>query len=297
VATERNLGTGRVLFDGAIDMHLHFGPEPLTSRAAATTHAVDPRQAAQEAAAAGMRAIVLKAHEFPSHLVAKLAEEDFPDVRVIGSICCDFPVGGLNPVAVETALNAGVGVVWLPTISSSRYTDYFGLHGWEGKTGIDLLDEQGELLPVVHEILDLVHEHHAVLATGHISRTEHFAVVEAYRGRGPVVVTHGMQEAPRGPILSEQDCLELIEMGAAIELTARSCLDTPAAHDRVTHAVQRFPVDSVVLSTDYGWTTRLPHPADGFRSYVDSLYQEGAPTKVLRQMACTNAARILGIEG
>jgi hypothetical protein len=296
MANERSLGSGRVEFDGAIDMHVHFGPEPLISRASGAPHAVDPRQAAQEAAAAGMKAIVLKAHEFPSHLVAQLVSADAPDVHVVGSICCDFPVGGLNPVAVEAAVAAGAGMVWLPTISSANYADHFGVFGWEGEPGISLLDEDGNLLPVVREILDLVHQYGAVLATGHISRAEHFKVIEAYRGRGPIVVTHAMQERPDGPTLSEQDCLELAAMGASIELTAHSCVGIPATLDRVTWAVRQLPPDSVVLSSDYGWSTDYPHPAPGLRGYLDLLYELGAPMKLLRNMSCTNPGRLLAID-
>ena len=52
--SERELHGRRVDLDGAIDMHVHFGPEPFVSRLSQATFSVDPAAAARDAAAAGM---------------------------------------------------------------------------------------------------------------------------------------------------------------------------------------------------------------------------------------------------
>jgi hypothetical protein len=291
---ERELGSGHVTLDDAIDLHVHFGPEPLIARAAGVPHAVTVPQAAEEASRAGMAAIVLKAHEFPSTGFAPMYADS--SARVFAGICCDFPVGGLNPVAVETALRAGAKVVWLPTISSHTYESRFHLFGWEGKKGLHVLDENGSLVTEAQEILGLGREHGAVLATGHISRTEHFAVAQSVGSTVPLIVTHALQERSGGPQLSEQDCRELAAYGAYIELTAHTCMDAPASAERIAKAVQSLPQDHVVLSTDFGWSSDLPNPAAGLESYVDSLYEMGAPASALEQMACVNPARVLGID-
>ncbi len=89
-------------------------------------------------------------------------------VRTFGGITLDHQVGGLNPFAVEHALRLGAKIVWLPTVASHQdYLNGLGPRlGYPG-TGIRTTGDDGNLLPVVREILDLVAEHDAVIATGH----------------------------------------------------------------------------------------------------------------------------------
>lgn len=78
-----------MLLEGAVDMHCHFGPEPLVERITHVPHSVDPVEAVREADELGMAALVLKAHEFPSTTTAYLADKAAEDVTVFGGICCD----------------------------------------------------------------------------------------------------------------------------------------------------------------------------------------------------------------
>lgn len=292
--TERRSGTAAIALDGAIDMHCHFGPEPLVEMAAKTPHSVDPVEAAREAADHGMKAIVLKAHEFPSTVAAHLANKAVPEVQSISGICLDHPVGGLNPHAVECALRAGAKVVWLPTISSqqdapAKVNAFFGV-----QEGIRVIDADGELLPEVRTILDLITQYDAVLATGHISTAEHFAVAREYGTRGRVLVTHAMH-ATTGPRLTIQEVTELAGLGAHIEFAAHTCMGEPSVFADVVAALRRLDAEKVVLATDYGWTTKVPHPAAGLHSYVNALWDEGVDEDDLRVMTCDTPARLLGM--
>lgn len=291
---ERHSGTAAVALDGAIDMHCHFGPEPLVEMAAKTPHSVDPVEAAREAADHGMKAIVLKAHEFPSTIAAHFANLAVPEVQSIAGICLDHPVGGLNPHAVECALRAGAKVVWLPTISSqqdapAKVEALFGV-----QEGIRVIDADGELLPEVGTILDLITQYDAVLATGHVSTAEHFAVAREYGTRGRVLVTHAMH-ATTGPRLSIQEVTELADLGAHIEFAAHTCMGTPSVFTDVVAALRRLDAEKVVLATDYGWSTNVPHPAAGLHSYVNALWDEGVDEDDLRVMTCDTPARLLGM--
>src|SRR5262245_64454209 len=138
-------------------MHCHHGPDPHRARS------VDAAEAVAEAAALGMAGVVLKSHAYPTGPIAILMQKTVRDLRVFGGICCDFEVGGLNPAAVEVALRTGARVVWMPTFSSVVDRRKLHLPG----PGIRLLDDDGRLLPAVEEILGLVREHEAVVATGH----------------------------------------------------------------------------------------------------------------------------------
>src|SRR5512143_2513337 len=148
---------------GAADLHCHFGPDPHRTRS------VDAFEAAREAAAAGHRAIVLKSHDSPTASLAWAVQRDVGDaISVFGGICCDREVGGMNPAAVEVALGLGARIVWLPTLSTRQdFEDGGGGEVGVPGAGIVVAGADGELLPETNEVLSLVREHDAVLATGH----------------------------------------------------------------------------------------------------------------------------------
>ncbi len=283
----------RIVLGGAIDLHCHFGPESVVGR----KHAVDPFDAARDAAALDFKALVLKSHDFPTNGFAYAVSQTVPDVRVYGSICCDFCIGGLNPGAVEVALRDGAAIVWLPTISSQQDFEngVVAMLNVPGD-GIVMLDARGRLRPEVEEILALVEKYDAIVATGHTSKAEHFAVAKAFARRGRVIVTHAMNSGA-GPRLSVSDCVGLAELGAFIELAAATCM---AGHGpgpaQVVEAIDTIGARQVVLSTDYGWTEELPRPAIGLHDYVDALWQAGAKEAQLREMACSNPARLLKLD-
>jgi hypothetical protein len=284
----------KIVLDGAIDLHCHFGPESVIG----TPPAVDALEAANDAAALGFGAIVLKSHDFPSNSVAYVVGQAVDGLRVYGSVCCDFCIGGLNPGAVETALRDGAAIVWLPTISSQQDVDngVAALLGIPG-TGIRVLDDDGRLLPEAEEILALVEQYDAVAATGHTSTEEHFALARRFATRGRLVVTHAMNPGA-GPALTVSECVELAALGAHIELSAATCMQShgPSVAD-VVHAIGAIGPERVVLSTDYGWSDALPRPAAGLHSYVDALWEAGATEAQLRRMVCDNPARLLRLAG
>jgi hypothetical protein len=280
----------KIVLDGAIDLHCHFGPESVIG----TPHAVDALEAATDAASLGFEAIVLKSHDFPSNSVAHLVGQEVDSVRVYGSVCCDFCIGGLNPGAVETALRDGAAIVWLPTISSQQDVEngVAALLGVPGP-GIDVLDDEERLRPEAEEILSLIAQYDAIAATGHTSTREHFALANNFARRGRLVVTHAMNPGA-GPNLTITECVELAALGAYIELSAATCMQShgPSVSE-VVRAIDAIGHEMVVLSTDYGWNEELPRPAVGLHSYVDALYDAGATEVELRRMVCENPARLL----
>jgi hypothetical protein len=187
--------------------------------------------------------------------------------------------------------------VWLPTISSQQdvVNGVAAMLNIPGP-GIELLADDDRLRPEVEEILALVAQHDAIAATGHTSAAEHFAVARNFGHRGRLVVTHAMN-AGAGPHLSVQDCIELADLGAHIELAAATCMagHGPSVGD-VVKAIEAIGSERIVLSTDYGWNRDLPRPAPGLHQYVDALWELGAPEAQLRRMTCDNPARLLGLD-
>jgi len=277
---------------GAADLHCHFGPDPHRERS------VDAFEAATEAGAAGHRAVVLKSHDSPTPTLAWAVQHEVGDgISVFGGICCDREIGGVNPAAVEVALGLGARIVWLPTLSSRQdfengVAEQLGIPG----PGIVVTDRDDQLLAETHDVLALVRQHDAILATGHVSAAEHYAVVRAFARRGKVLVTHATEDLA-GPNLTPAQCRELADLGAWIELCAMTCIGGLATRTvaQMVETVRAVGVARVTLGTDFGQKIN-PHPAAGLQTYADALYAEGLSEDEIRQMACTNPCELLGVQ-
>jgi hypothetical protein len=277
---------------GAADLHCHFGPDPHRERS------VDAFEAAAEAAAAGHRALVLKSHDSPTAALAWAVQRAVPGpLAVFGGICCDREVGGVNPAAVEVALELGARVVWLPTLSSRQdvvngVAAQLGIPG----PGLVVTDDDGGLLPETREVLALVRTHDAVLATGHVSAAEHYAVVKEFARTGKVLLTHATEDLA-GPKLSAAQCRELADLGAWVELCAMTCvgaLATKSVAEMMT-TIRLVGPERVTLGTDFGQRVN-PHPAAGLQTYADALFAEGCTEQEIRMMACANPCGLLGLD-
>ena len=105
-----------------------------------------------------MAAILLKSHVTLTADRAAIAEEVVPGIRVLGGLALNEPVGGLNPAAVEAAIRMGARQIWMPTMSAANDVAYYRrLRPGDAsqKRGITILNEEGGILPVVHDILSL----------------------------------------------------------------------------------------------------------------------------------------------
>jgi hypothetical protein len=275
---------------GAADLHCHFGPDAHRERS------VDALEAARDAAAARHAALVLKSHDYPTPALAAIVDQVVDGVRVFGGICCDYDIGGMNPAAVETALRLGAKIVWLPTLTSRQdqlngIGEQLGIPG----PGLSVVDGDGELTSETRAVLDLVAEFDAVLATGHVTWEEHRTVTEEFGRRGAVLVTHAMEELA-GPNLTVDQCVELTDLGATIELCALTCLGTLATRpvSAIADATRVIGFDRCTLATDYGQKVNV-RPAEGFQAFADALLAEGVAAGAIRRMACENPGALLGL--
>ncbi len=168
----------------AIDLHCHAGPDTIGGDLnVVDAHSVNGVVAARDALESGHAAVVLKSHSFPSVQLARNLEDVVPGIRVFGGICTDNPSGGLCIDGVEAALGMGAKIVWLPTVHSVQDFDRLktaaqGRVKWRGQ-GIRVIQDEGQPVPAVEEIFDLVQQKDAVLATGHITAEEHYAIARA----------------------------------------------------------------------------------------------------------------------
>ncbi|HWM22009.1 MAG TPA: DUF6282 family protein, partial [Ilumatobacteraceae bacterium] len=276
---------------GAVDMHVHFGPDPGRIRRVSGTEAV------AQAAAAGHAGLVLKSHDAPTAQVAA-ALTDSSAIAVFGSVCCDVGVGGLNVVAVGNALAIGAKVVWLPTFSSTQDWDRHGRHRDVPWPGIAVCDDAGELVPDAASILHATFAAGAVVATGHISIVEHLAVARSRPEHGKVVVTHARETlCGPGDDMTIEVLEELVALGAVIEFCALTCIGALATREpaEVAAVIRRIGPEHSTIASDFGQEKNEP-PVIGLAAFADALHACGLTEHEIRTMAVDNPRRLVGLE-
>ena len=274
------------LIEDAVDIHVHFAPDPRVERRA---DAVDVAQAAK---AMGMRGVVLKSHEYPTQPVAYTTAKVVPGISLIGGIALDVEVGGLNPMAVEASANMGGRVVWMPTFSARVDRERKGLNG-----GISLLDGRGHLLPEVVTILETVKHHDMVLATGHISTQESMVLVDEARNLGihRVVVTHASTMS-FWTGMTVEDMQVLAGKGAFIEHCIHTMMPLTfrLSPSELADMVRAIGAEHCIISTDFGQAYH-PMPAEGLRMGIATLLQAGMEEVELGMMVKDNPSRLMGL--
>ena len=283
--------------ENAIDMHVHFVPDSFGN--AEEPDGFNPLENARAAEDSGHKAVVLKSHSFTSVQVAATLQAVLPNFRVFGGICTDQPTGGLNVLAVEMALRMGAKIVWMPTIHGRQdWLNGLGQTlGVQGE-GIHCLDDSGALLPEMKAIIDLVRQYDAVLATGHTSAAEHYEAVKALARVGKVLVTHA-GERVGGPKLTAEQCKELADLGAVIELCAGTCLPLfghPGKSPKeMAQMIRTIGCAHCTLSTDVGWSREMGSPPRALADFMEQLWKEGLSEAELTQMAAAKPAELLGL--
>jgi hypothetical protein len=280
------------LLKGAIDMHLHAGPDALPSR-------VDAIEAARQALDAGMRALVLKSEWYPTAPLVWLIKKIVPGIEVFGAVSLDYPVGGLNAYAIESSLKFGLKVVWMPTSSSmnsrNKIKKLLNLD-LEGE-GFNILGDNGELEQEIQKILNLVKAHDLVLANGHISPSETFALFKEAQKVGikKMVVTHPYLSEVLEETFTIEELKHLAGMGAFIEFTAVELMpETPHDLDHIVEAIKTIGTDYCILSSDMGLDIH-PSPLEGLRIFISSLLRKGITQEEIERMVKINPSKLLGL--
>ena len=258
---------------GVIDLHIHTAPD-------VRPRGVTDLEAAQQARNAGMRGILIKSHVTCTADRAQIAEGQVDGVRVFGGLVLNEQVGGLNPAAVESALALGASIVWLPTF------------GGQPRTGVTVLGEDGQLRPVVRDVIALVRDADRTLATGHIGFQESLAVVTAAREMGlfSVLITHPEWY---GVDLNTEQLQALAGDRVFFEHCYLNGRDR-AGLERIAAQIRAVGSESTVLTTDLGQTGN-PSPVKGMRAYIADLLGVGfTPTEVGR-MTRECPAELLGL--
>jgi len=272
---------GEQILKGAIDLHLHAGPDVRERK-------LTYLEAALQAKEAGMKAILIKSHSTITADIASLIQPLVTDISVLGGVALNYPLGGLNPRAVEAALRLGAKQIWMPTLSSANQYRYERKKG-----GITILTREGKLKKEVMEILEIISQRDVILSTGHLSQNEIVVLVKEARKEKiqKILITHPDHHFIAMPLEVQK---QLAREGVLFDRcfpTRRTCVLNV---EEMAKRIREVGVMSSILTSDFGQPEN-PFPVDGLKSYIEKLIQLGLSEQEIDQMVRINPEKLLNL--
>ncbi|HZU05003.1 MAG TPA: DUF6282 family protein [Chloroflexota bacterium] len=287
---------------GAIDLHCHIDVE-------LSLEAYRKREPEWEwlphAERLGMRGVVLKSHWWPTTGALPYLRQLYTGpVAVWASAVLNPVAGGPTLWAAEAAAALGARVIFLPTWGarndlarrgfSARIAPLYESFIPEELPGCTFLDAAGAVSASGRALLEFCHRRGLTLATGHVSWQESLAFAEAAQALGfpRLIITHPLSAVIEMP-------LEVARRAAALGAWLEVCWNNVApgrldpAH--VVDWIRAVGVEHVVASTDY-FRGANPNPPELFRQFLGTLFDAGLTEREVRQIACENPARALGLD-
>jgi len=269
------------ILKGAIDLHFHAGPDVRERK-------LTYLEAALQARDAGMKAILIKSHSTITADIASLIQPLVKDILVFGGIALNYPLGGLNPAAVDTALKLGARQIWMPTLNAANQYRYEKKRG-----GISILNRKRSLTKEGMEILEILRKHDVILSTGHLSQDESILLVEEAKKRGikKILVTHPDHFFIQMPVKVQK---ELAKKGIFFDRCFPTPTTSPLTMEGMAERIREVGVSSSVLTSDFG-QPQNPFPVEGLRNYIRQFIQLGFSDQEIDQMVRINPSRLLNL--
>ncbi|MCX8191909.1 MAG: DUF6282 family protein, partial [Nitrososphaerales archaeon] len=207
---------------------------------------------------------------------------------------------------VQTAIDYGAKVFWMPTNHSKHHINYFKMANYPQlrrlkrqmiDEGLTILDDKGEILPQVKSIVDIIAENDICLATGHLSYEEVVKLLDQAIKSGVkrFIVTHANWALCKLPPSKQ---MELMNKGAYIEYVALPCV-SPIFYEQspkeLASWIREVGSDKLILSSDLGQVAS-PLPPEGLRILIATLLNEGVSQEDLVKMLHENPRKLLGYE-
>ena len=285
----------RELLKGAIDTHIHTVPDIYP-------RSVTVYEAAQNAKAAGMRAILVKSHCTDTSDRAELTRQmtGFP---VYGGVTLNYPVGGLNIHAVRESIRQGGKQIWMPSTSAPSFLREADSVPHLAKTlplgveGITILQKNGRLVPEIKPILALIAEEDISLASSHVSPAEGLLLVKAAREAGVkrLAITH-----PHADFLhyTLDQMIELARLGALLEFHfafMTRAVRAPISMADMAKTIRTVGPRYCILATDGGQAVNPP-PHEMLRLFIAGMLEAGFSDEEIQTMTIRNPGWILGLQ-
>ena len=277
----------RQLLLGAYDLHMHAAPSPFH-------RLMDDCQLLQDASKAGMGGILLKSHYESTAARAAMANQYANSAATAyGSIALNWPAGGLNPYAVQNALQQKAKLVFMPTRDAANSLLQGDMPGdFFRRPGICILDEAGKLKPEVYDIMDIVKQHNAALATGHISPMESVILCKEGIQRGVrMVLSHPEYSRTTIPAATQR---ELADLGVWIEKCWYNIAEGECTAQQMANTIRIVGASRCFLTTDRGQSNK-ESPVQGLIWFIEKLLHQGILEQDVWDMTHTNPRFILAV--
>ncbi len=275
------------LLAGSYDLHTHATPSHFP-------RVLDDFQLLKDFDRFKVRGVMFKCHNEPTISRAIIANlYSGAAARAYGSITLNWPVGGLNPFAVESALKLGAKMVWMPTIDTALFmsTGKPFDPNFMPRPGLVILDDKGGLLPEVHEIFEVVKKFDVCLATGHISPQESVALCKAGCEAGVrMILTH--PDFRRTPVPFEIQA-QLADLGVIVEKVWLNVKDGDATPQAFADSIKKLGIGRSFLTSDRG-QAKAETPADAMLEAVQTMLENGLTETDLRSLIQTVSEEVLG---
>ncbi|GHV58106.1 hypothetical protein FACS189460_5530 [Deltaproteobacteria bacterium] len=284
---EKNKLTASELLKGAYDLHTHSNPSHIP-------RGLDDFELAREADCRGMAGMMMKCHYEPTAARAYIANlyAGAAKTKLYGSVTLNWPVGGLNPFAVESGLRMGGKFIWMPTKDTAHCLTFGNMHGdFLIRPGLTIFDGEGRIKKEVLEIIEITKKYEVFLGTGHLSPRESFALCKAARALGGnMVLTHPDWERTK---ISLSDQIELTRLGVIIEKCWINTVDGSSSLEEIASSIKAIGPEHVCLTTDRG-QINVEHPAEALRLFIEALLGHGLSASDITTMVQTVPKMIIG---
>lgn len=281
------------LLEGAVDMHIHAGPDARSLRMC------DQIDVGLKACDAGMRAVVFKQAWAPSACQAPLVqkvlnqwatEHNRTATDVFGGVVLNYPVGGLNPRAVSAAAGYGGKFVWLPTMDASHHRRVMGQDG-----GINVLDEKGHVVRDLLEIFKIVAEHDLILVLAHQSAGERLEILKEARKLGVRRILADHVQWPLNKLTIDQMrhfAGEGVYLGLYWAAAAPNVFNPEVDPSEVVKIINEVDTEYLVGGTDL-MQLGNPDPVIGLRLFMEMLLLLNVPEELVRKIFTSNPIRFI----
>lgn len=279
------------LLEGAIDVHIHSGPDAYATRSG------DELEFAIQACQAGMKAVVFKCHSEPSsrsvHIVQKVVnqwadEHNRKRIDVFGGVVLNYSVGGLNPEAVVVSARLGGKYVWTPNLDASHHRKVTGQSG-----GIDVIDERKNVVPELKEIFSLIAETDMVLGLCHQNTEERLLMIDEAKRAGieRIELVHPLLAINKMTI--EEIKIAVDKGGVYAGLYCWS-LRPPMFEgwDEVKELLRVVGPEHIVVGTDVGMFVEVI-PVEAMRSFIAEMLVRDVPDKDMERILKTSPIELL----
>ena len=285
------------LLRGALDLHVHSGPSTMPRQ-------LDHLQAAEEAVAAGMRAVLFKDHHYSVAPFIPLMDRVLqkPEFSMFSGLVLNNSTGGFDPYVVDAQLKMGAKLIWMPTAqsanhirSSHRKTRLASNVKLASSPLLTVVDELGNIIDPVKRILDMIAEFDVILSSGHLHVWEIWKLFDEARARGVkrLLINHPMY----GLHFTYEDIRDFANLGVIVECSAAMYVDSRFnvySPQELKEHIEAAGVAASSIGSDLGQVDN-PTPVEGMRQAIKLCLALGFSEDDVRTMVTRNPAKLVGL--